>query len=99
MESKVNYIVVGLFVIILSFFLISGIVWLSSEGHGKKYRTYLVLVREDVTGLNVESPVRFNGVKVGYVNQIELDHHNPKLVRLILRIENSVKITTSTYAI
>lgn len=99
MESKVNYTNVGLFVIILTAFLCVAIVWLTTEGHGKEYRTYVVYVHEDVTGLSDESPVRFNGVKVGFVHDIALDHHNPKLVKLELRIERNVNITTSTYAI
>lgn len=99
MEGKINYTTVGIFVIVLVSFLFTAIIWLTTEGHGKSYRTYLVYVHEDVTGLNVESPVRFNGVKVGFVDQIRLDRRNPKLVKLALRIEKNVTVTTSTYAI
>lgn len=99
MEGKVNYTVVGLFVIVLAAFLLTAIIWLTTEGHGKTYKTYLVYVHEDVTGLSAESPVRFNGVKVGYLQSIQLDNNNPKLVKLELRIERDVVITTSTYAI
>ena len=99
MESKVNYTVVGIFVVVLSVCLIAGIMWLTTFGQAKLYRTYWVYVQEDVTGLSTESPVRFNGVKVGYVESIHLDSHNSKLVTLVLRIQPDVNITTSTYAI
>lgn len=99
MQSKVNYSVVGMFVVILTALLFILIIWLSSAGRGKEYQTYLVYVHEDVTGLSVESPVRFNGVSVGYVQSLELDPANPKLVKLVLRIERKVPVTTSTYAI
>ena len=99
MEGKVNYTIVGLFVIVLSAFLLLLIIWLSTEGHGKQFRTYVVYVHEDVTGLSSESPVRFNGVKVGFLQSLSLDRQNPKLVKLVLRIERNVNITTSTYAI
>lgn len=99
MQSKVNFTVVGIFVITLMVFLFAAIIWLTSVGHGKGYRTYLVYLRDDVTGLSVESPVRFNGVKVGYVNAIHLDPTNPRLVKLTLGIEPHIPITTSTYAI
>ncbi len=98
MEGRVNYTTVGIFVVVLTAFLFAFIIWLSVVGHGKSYRTYLVYVHEDVTGLSAESPVRFNGVKVGYVDALRLDDSNPKLVKLILRIEPDVRITTSTYA-
>lgn len=99
MQSRVNYTVVGIFVIALTVVLFLGIFWLTSVGYGKQYRTYLVYVHEDVTGLSVESPVRFNGVKVGYVQSIQLDQHNPKLVRLALSIEPYTPISTSTFAV
>ncbi|HLD84244.1 MAG TPA: MlaD family protein [Coxiellaceae bacterium] len=99
MEGKVNYTVVGIFVVFLSAMLFAVIFWLSAGDHGKLYNNYVVFVHEDVTGLSVESPVRFNGVKVGYVESMSLDKTNSKLVRLLLRIEPGVPITTSTYAI
>ena len=99
MQGRVNYTVVGIFVVALTVFLFVAIFWLTSFGHGKEYHTYLVYVHEDVTGLSVESPVRFNGVKVGYVQSIRLDHNNPRLVRLELSIEPHTPISTSTFAI
>lgn len=99
MQGKVSYTTVGIFVIALAAALIFAIAWLSAVGHGKLYHTYLVYVHEDVTGLNVESPVRFNGVKVGYVDNITLDRQNSQLVKITLRIEPEVQITTGTYAI
>src|SRR3990167_3862769 len=99
MEGKVNYTTVGVFVVSLVAMLLTAIFWLSSVGHGKLDNTYEVLLYEDVTGLSKDSPVRFNGVKVGFVDSISLDKKNPKLVRLILKIDRGVLITKSTYAI
>lgn len=99
MQGRVNYTAVGVFVVVLTAFLFVTIVWLSTASGTKKYHTYLVYVHEDVTGLSAESPVRFNGVKVGYVQAVDLDASNPKLVRLKLSIEPGIPITTSTYAI
>jgi phospholipid/cholesterol/gamma-HCH transport system substrate-binding protein len=98
-QGKVNYTVVGIFVVVLTAVLIIAIFWLSTLGNNKDFRTYLVNVHEDVTGLSVESPVRFNGVKVGYVESIKLDPHNSKLVTLKLQIEPQIVITVNTYAI
>src|SRR3989338_738914 len=98
MQGKVNYTVVGVFVVVLTAVLLMTVIWLSTIGHGKLYRTYWVYVHEDVTGLNEESLVRFNGVKVGYVESITLDQQNSKLVKIVLRVEPDVVITTGTYA-
>lgn len=99
MQGKVNYTAVGFFVVVLTAFLAITIFWLSTMSGNKHYSTYVVYVHENVTGLSVESPVRFNGVKVGYVQSINLDAKNPKLVKLKLGIAPDVRITTSTYAI
>ncbi len=99
MQSKVNYTAVGIFVVTLSFCLVIMIIWLSTIAHGKKYHNYMVHMTEDVSGLAVESPVRFNGVKVGYVKSVHLDPSRPKLVKIILAIEEGTPISTSTYAV
>lgn len=98
-SSKINYTAVGFFVIVLTAAFIVIVFWLGALTHAQRYNTYLVHVREDVTGLSLDSPVRFNGVKVGYIDAIHLDKTNSKRVELILKIESTVKITTSTYAI
>lgn len=98
MEGKVNYTVVGVFVIVLTALLFALVIWLTAYTDTEKYKTYVVYVHEDVTGLTEDSPVRFNGVQVGFVKSIKLDSQNARLVRLQLEIEPQVRITTSTYA-
>lgn len=98
MEPKVNYTVVGLFVVMLGIALVFVFFWLTAVKQGKVYRTYLVYVHEEVTGLTIDGPVRYNGVPVGFVSRIELDPNNPQLVRLMLKVEEGTPITTSTIA-
>src|SRR4051812_22106133 len=53
MESKVNYTVVGAFVLVLSALLVAGILWFASGGgFQKSYDSYLALVDESVAGLS-----------------------------------------------
>lgn len=98
MESKVNYAVVGFFVIVLGVSMVAWVIWLTSFRQEKTYNTYLVYVREDVTGLSIQTPIRYNGVPVGYVKNIELDAKNPQLVKITLRIEEGTPVLTSTVA-
>ncbi len=99
MESKVNYTVVGVFVVALSIAMVLIFLWLSTMRNEKAYKTYLLYVNENVTGLAVQSPIRYNGVPVGFVKAIELDPQNAQLVKIILRIEVGTPITTSTVAV
>ncbi len=98
MESKINYTIVGIFVVVLGAAFIVLFFWLSAFRNEKVYSTYLVYVKEDVTGLAVQSPVRFNGVPVGFVQSIGLDKNNQQLVKLTLKIQQNTPITTSTVA-
>lgn len=97
MESRANYIVVGLFVIGLIAALVLGIYWLTSE-HNKVYRTYEIYMNEPVSGLSVQAPVKFNGVDVGYVSAIQLNPVNPQQVDLLIQVEKSAPVNQSTIA-
>ncbi|MBA2652429.1 MAG: MCE family protein [Tatlockia sp.] len=98
MEPKTNYTLVGLAVVILAGALIAAGLWLSVGFEQKKYSPYLVRMSEAVAGLTEQSPVKFNGVQVGYVSQIELNPQDPQKVEILLNIEEGTPITVSTYA-
>lgn len=98
MEEKTNYTIVGLMVLILTGALIAAGLWLSVGFDQKVYKKYMVYIHEAVTGLSEESPVKFNGVKVGFVSQIELSKDDPQLVEILLNIEEDIPITVSTTA-
>lgn len=98
METNVNYTVVGAFVIIIIVAIVLAIIWLSSGFTFEAYSTYMVYMQESVTGLNIDSPVEFNGVNVGQVKSMELNHKNPQLVELLLSVKSSTPVTRGTIA-
>lgn len=92
MESKVNYSIVGLFVILL---VIASMVtgwWLHSGGSNRQYNPYLVFATDSVSGLNSDSRVYYHGVDVGYVDSIRIDRKNPDNIRIRLLIDHTVPI-------
>lgn len=98
MESKANYSLVGLIVILLTIALVTTCLWLSVGLNKKTYRTYAVYLSEAAAGLSDESPVKFNGVQVGYVKKIALDQTDPRKVQLLLAIEEGTPVTVTTTA-
>jgi phospholipid/cholesterol/gamma-HCH transport system substrate-binding protein len=98
MESKINYTLVGAFVLILTIALIIFITWLSTGLSTKRYKTFQVIMHESVAGLGVNSSVKYNGVNVGTVKKISLNNQNPEQVCLILQIEEHTPITEGTTA-
>ncbi len=99
MDSKVNYTIVGIFVCVLGAALLLIGLWLTSLKHTEKYQYYVTYMREEVAGLNVQSAVRFNGVKVGYVSAIDLNAKDPQQVKITLAISQETFISTSTIAV
>lgn len=98
MENRINYTFVGIFVICLFTVLIFIGVWLSTDWKSKVYNTYAAYMTESVSGLAVNSAVRYNGVKVGHICSISLDSENLQRVRLLMKIENTAPITETTTA-
>lgn len=95
-----NYAVVGAFVLLLSAALIAGVLWLASGGaFQKKFDLYLAIEDESVAGLNLNAPVKYSGVDVGKVEDIQLDPTNPGRVRLLFAIERGTPIKEDTVAV
>ena len=95
-----NYAVVGAFVLALGAVLVAGILWIASGGaFQKKYDHYLAIMEESVSGLNLNAPVKYNGVEVGKVRSIALDPVKPQNVRLVFAIERGSPIKQNTLAV
>ncbi|MDX2346855.1 MAG: MlaD family protein [Legionella sp.] len=96
MEAKTNYTLVGFTVLMLGAGLLSASLWLSVGFDNKTYKTYLTFLNESVSGLAEDAPIKYNGVRVGLIKSIQLNHENPEQVILVLKIEEDVPITEST---
>lgn len=99
MESRINYALLGIFVLISGAGLVAVLLWFAVGGPNRpNYSQYLVFTKESVWALSKRATVRYNGVRVGYVSQIGLDPDNPSKVRLLLDIIKGTPIKTDTRA-
>jgi phospholipid/cholesterol/gamma-HCH transport system substrate-binding protein len=99
MEAKVNFVLVGIFVLVLGAALVGGVLWLSSgRYYGRSYAIYQTYMSE-VSGLNANAPVKYRGVDVGSVRRIVLDPANVEQVQLTLAIETGTPVKEDTVAI
>lgn len=100
METKVNLGLVGAFVLTLGAALIGVVLWLASGGMWQQqYDLYLAVEEESVAGLNLNAPVKYNGVEIGRVRSITLDPQDPQRVNLLLAIVQGAPITQDTVAV
>lgn len=99
MEPKVNYFLVGSFVVILGAAMVIGMFWLGKTDYRGVNDRYEAFMRESVAGLSVDSTVKYRGVDVGRVKAITLNQSNPEEVRLTLDIARGTPIKTDTIAV
>ncbi|MBC8130902.1 MAG: MCE family protein [Rhizobiaceae bacterium] len=98
METRANYVLVGVFTVVvlaLSF----GFVWWSANVSDQDSRVQmLVRIEGSVTGLSVGSQVLFNGLRVGDVRNLRIDPNDPRIVIASTQVDATTPITTSTVA-
>ena len=98
MNKHVNYTWVGAFVVVFIVLLIWIAVWMSSMMGKKTYLHYQVYARTDVSGLGLASAVRFSGVKVGTVTEIEIDPSDSQAVIITIQVVEGTPVTASSVA-
>ncbi|MDG4560638.1 MAG: MlaD family protein [Candidatus Competibacter sp.] len=98
MYSKVNYALVGLFVVLFGAAAVGVSFWLTIGVENKTYDRYRVYFHESVAGLSLKAAVRYRGVQIGQVESIRLDPANPDQVDVVLNIERGTPIRRSTIA-
>ncbi len=87
METRASYVLVGAFVLGL---IAAGVIfalWISGSTQRADDIMMTVQFEQDVTGLNKEALVRYQGIPVGRVRDIRLDPKNPEfvLVNIVVR--------------
>jgi phospholipid/cholesterol/gamma-HCH transport system substrate-binding protein len=96
MENRTYAIAVGLFTLILGTFLLFSFWWLS--GDHKKNVEYVVVSSLPVTGLSVESAVKFRGVDVGKVTSIDFDKTTRNIIRIQIRVVDDLSLSEASTA-
>jgi len=99
MEPKVNYVVVGVFVLLLGATVLGAVFWLGKTDYRGSHDRYYVYMRESVSGLSVDSTVKYRGVDVGRVKEVVLSPENSEEVRVMLDIVGGTPIKTDTQAV
>ncbi|OUD11663.1 MlaD family protein [Thioflexithrix psekupsensis] len=98
MDNKVNYALIGFLVIILSLIFVATLLWLGVRADKKEYKTYVVYMKESVSGLNKNAAVKYQGVDVGSVYAISFTPKRPGEVQLLLKIEEGTPLRADATA-
>lgn len=98
METRANYVLVGVFTLIVSLLAFGFVYWIARFGEARDSVALDVRIPGSVTGLSIGSQVLFNGIKVGDVRRLHLDETNPGMVIVQTRVNATTPITRSTAA-
>ena len=71
METKANYVAVGVFVMALVLGLVVALLWLTGAQYAQEYAYYQTYFSGSVSGLGTGTSVRYNGIEVGRVSEAE----------------------------
>ena len=96
MENKSHAFVAGLFALLLGAVAIVALFWL--RGTQNSLREYVVVTKYTVGGLNPEAQVRYRGIRVGKVKDIQLDRDDPGDILIRISIPDSIPLTKGTVA-
>ena len=99
MYSKVNYTLIGAFVVLFVVAIISFAFWLGNRGVEDNYTLYLLRVKESVTGLSKDSGIKMKGVDIGIVKSISINPENIEEVDIIVKIQNNIPIKEDMFGI
>jgi phospholipid/cholesterol/gamma-HCH transport system substrate-binding protein len=98
MYSKVNYTIVGIFVLLFGAGLAWFAFWLAKYGIHREFDTYKLHMTESVAGLSKDSVVKLRGVDIGRVSEIRIDPENIERIEVFLKIKRGVPIKENMVA-
>ena len=97
METRSNYAIVGGVVVAMTVALFAAVLWLANFS-GADDQHFDIFFKQSINGLAVGSPVAFNGVPVGKIEQIKLLPDTPQFVRVRISIAEDVPVLKGTTA-
>jgi phospholipid/cholesterol/gamma-HCH transport system substrate-binding protein len=98
METKANYVAVGVFVLVCLLGLVVALLWLGGAQYTEEFAYYTTDFSGSVSDLGKGTLVRYNGIKVGLVSNVAFDPQNPKLVIVTLQIDPGLPIHADSVA-
>lgn len=98
METRANYVVVGLFVVALAAGLFGFAVWLAKTQFETNVVYYDIYFTGPITGLKKGSVVSYHGITVGDVSDIEIDPKNLERVLVTIEVKASTPVRVDTVA-
>ena len=99
MEPRANHLLVGAFVILAVVVAFVITIWLARVQGGPGQVPYQVYFRGSVQGLGVGAEVRYRGIRVGSIREINIDPQDPTRVSVVIAIDAGTPIREGDTAV
>jgi phospholipid/cholesterol/gamma-HCH transport system substrate-binding protein len=96
METRANYILVGLFALAVIAGGFGFVYWFNSPSSGPERKRYEVVFDGSVSGLKPGGWVLFNGLRVGDVASLRIDPDAPRQVIAVIYVDKDVVLRQDT---
>lgn len=96
MENRAHALVAGAFTLLLLFAATVAVWWFG--GKREAMVDYLVVARQNVSGLSLQGQVRYRGIRVGRVESIQLNDKDARDILIRISISKDVPVTRGTTA-
>ena len=98
METRANYVIVGIFTLVAIVSAFAFVYWASGIGERGETTMLRIRIPGSASGLGRGSAVLFNGVKVGDIRRVYIDVMNPTVAIADAEVDRLTPITKSTQA-
>ncbi|PAF43484.1 MlaD family protein [Helicobacter sp. 11S02629-2] len=93
MERNVNYVAIGIIFCLLCVLMVIFIIWIGRIDVGdSEYKSYKVYTTSDVTGIGVNTPVRYKGISVGNITKMAFSNKRDGVVEIDVDISKDIPV-------
>lgn len=96
METRANYVLIGLFTVAVVAGAFGFVYWFTNTGGVGERAKYAVVFNGPVSGLRTGANVLFNGIRVGEVTELQLDPAAPRQVIAVMAVDKTVPVRADT---
>lgn len=98
METRANYILIGVFTVLLTLGVVGFVVWLAKIELDREFNYYEIHFAGSVSGLSKAGDVRYNGLKVGQIVNMTLHPKDPGKVVVLIEVESDFPVHENAIA-
>jgi len=98
MNSRANYTLVGMVVVAIVTVMMLFVYWMLKPSDERVMQPYLIYFTESVSGLNIDSPVKFRGITVGKVERMRINPKNSEEIEIRISVQDDTPIKIDTVA-